>query len=186
MKKNKKNSKKNNYIKASDSKKQRAIQFFNRCTLLLLLVLVASLALCFEKPYELEHSSVHGPALWFLHLAAWPILFLPGVINSFSFANNTMVMRYLIDENPALILALLACILLGVVWVVIRRYGISWFGVAGMRSAGHFMLIFACWGVFQLLISAVIVLQDTNTLIPFHPVKNTKTTETQPVQQPVK
>ena len=179
MKKNKKHSKKqNNYIKASESKKQRAVQFFNRCTLLLLLVVVTALGLCFEKPYELEHASVHGPALWFLHLAAWPILFLPGVINSFSFAHNTAVMKYLIDDNPALILALLACILIGVIWVIIRRYGISWFGVAGMRTAGYFMLIFAGWGIFQLLISAVIVLQDTNTLIPFHPVKNTKTVQT--------
>ncbi|MBE6403324.1 MAG: hypothetical protein E7039_06345 [Lentisphaerae bacterium] len=180
MKKNKKNSKKNhNYIKASDSKKQRAVQFFNRCTLLLLLVVVVSLALCFEKPYELEHSSIHGPALWFLHLIAWPILFLPGVINSFSFAHNTAVMKYLINENPALILAILGCLLIGIVWVMIRRYGISWFGVSGMRSAGYFMLIFASWGVLQLLISAVIVLLDTNTLIPFQPVKNTKTVQTQ-------
>lgn len=179
MKKNKKNSKKhNNYIKASDSKKQRAVQFFNRCTLLLLLVVIVSLAVCFEKPYELEKASIHGPALWFLHLTAWPILFLPGVINSFSFAHNTTVMKYLIDENPALILAVLACILIGIIWLIIRRYGMSWFGFSGMRSAGYFMLIFAGWGIFQLLISAVIVLQDTNTLIPFHPVKNIKTVQT--------
>ena len=179
MKKNKKqNKKQQNYIKASDSKKQRAVQFFNRCTLLLLLGVVASLGLCFEKPYELEQSSVHGPALWFLHLAAWPILFLPGVINSFPFAHNTAVMQYLINDNPALILAILAGILIGIIWLIIRRYGISWFGVPGMRTAGYFMLIFAGWGVFQLMISAVIVLQDTNTLIPFHPAKSTKTVQT--------
>lgn len=175
MKKAKKQNKKHQkYIKASDSKKQRAVQFFNRCTLLLLLVVVASLALCFEKPYELEKASIHGPALWFLHLTAWPILFLPGVINSFSFVHNTAVMKYLINDNPALILALLAGLLIGIIWLILRRYGISWFGVSGMRSAGYFMLIFACWGAFQLLISGVIVLQDTNTLIPFHPVKNNK------------
>ena len=156
------------------------MQFFNRCTLLLLLVVVVSLALCFEKPYALERASVHGPALWFLHLTAWPILFLPGVINSFSFTHDTAVMKYLINENPALILALLGCILIGGIWLLIRRYGISWFGVSGMRSAGYFMLIFAGWGVFQLLISAVIVLQDTNTLIPFHPVKNVKTVQSSP------
>ncbi len=175
MKKAKKQNKKHQkYIKASDSKKQRAVQFFNRCTLLLLLVVVASLALCFEKPYELEKASIHGPALWFLHLTAWPILFLPGVINSFSFVHNTAVMKYLINDNPALILALLAGLLIGIIWLILRRYGISWFGVSGMRSAGYFMLIFACWGAFQLLISGVIVLQDTNTLIPFHPVKTVK------------
>lgn len=174
MKKNKKNSKKqNNYIKGSDTKKQRAIQFFNRCTFFLLLVVVASLALCFEKPYELAHSSVHGPALWFLHLAAWPLLFLPGVINNFSFAHNTRIMRYLINDNPALILALLAGLLIFIVWLIIRRYGLNWFGTGGMRSAGHFMLIFALWGVFQLGMAAVIVLQDTNSLIPFHPAKTT-------------
>ena len=39
------------------------------------------------------------------------------------------------------------------------------------------MLIFAGWGILQLLICAVIVLQDTNTLIPFHPVKTTAITE---------
>ncbi len=179
MKKAKKQNKKQpKYIKASDSKKQRAVQFFNRCTLLLLLVVVASLALCFEKPYELEKASIHGPALWFLHLTAWPILFLPGVINSFSFVHNTAVMKYLINDNPALILALLAGLLIGIIWLILRRYGISWFGVSGMRSAGYFMLIFACWGIFQLLISAVIVLQDTNTLIPFHPVKTVKQVQT--------
>lgn len=179
MKKAKKQNKKNQkYIKASDSKKQRAVQFFNRCTLLLLLVVVASLALCFEKPYELEKASIHGPALWFLHLTAWPILFLPGVINSFSFVHNTAVMKYLINDNPALILALLAGLLIGIIWLILRRYGISWFGVSGMRSAGYFMLIFACWGAFQLLISGVIVLQDTNTLIPFHPVKTVKQVQT--------
>ena len=179
MKKAKKQNKKQpKYIKASDSKKQRAVQFFNRCTLLLLLVVVASLALCFEKPYELEKASIHGPALWFLHLTAWPILFLPGVINSFGFIHNTAVMKYLINDNPALILALLACLLIGIIWLILRRYGISWLGVSGMRSAGYFMLIFACWGIFQLLISAVIVLQDTNTLIPFHPVKHVKQVQT--------
>ena len=179
MKKAKKQNKKQpKYIKASDSKKQRAVQFFNRCTFLLLLVVVASLALCFEKPYELEKASIHGPALWFLHLTAWPILFLPGVINSFSFVHNTAVMKYLINDNPALILALLAGLLIGIIWLILRRYGISWFGVSGMRSAGYFMLIFACWGAFQLLISGVIVLQDTNTLIPFHPVKTVKQVQT--------
>ena len=172
MKKYKKNSKKrNNYIKASDSKKLRAIELFNRCTLLLLIVILAALAVCFEQSYELEKASVHGPALWFLHLTAWPLLFLPGVINNFSWAHNTAVMRYLIDGNPALILALLATLLLLIVWCILRRYGINWFGVGGMRSASHFMLIFAAWGILQLIICAVIILQDTNSLIPFHPAK---------------
>ncbi len=169
MAKFKKGNKKNpSYIKASDSKKLRAIEFFNRCTLLLLLVIIVSFAVCFEKPYELEQASIHGPALWFLHLTAWPLLFLPGVINTFSWAHNNAVMKYLIDGNPALILALLAMLLLGIIWLIIRKYGLNWFGISGMRSAGHFMLIFALWGVFQLLICAVIVLQDTNTLTPFH------------------
>lgn len=172
MKKLKKVTKKhNNYIKASDSKKQRAIEFFNRCALLLLVVIVVSLAVCFNQPYELEKASVHGPALWFLHLTAWPLLFLPGVINNFSWAHNTEVMRYLINVNPALVLALLGTLLLAIVWGVIRRYGINWFGINGLRSAGHFMLIVACWGILQLAICAVIILLDTNTLIPFHPVK---------------
>ena len=86
-------------------------------------------------------------------------------------------MHYLIDTNPALVLALLAALLLGVIYLLFRRYGIAWFGVSGLRSAGHFMLIFAGWGILQLLICAVIVLQDTNTLIPFHPVKTTAITE---------
>lgn len=173
MKKYKKSSKKNqNYIKASDSKKLRAIELFNRRSLLLLLVIMAALVVCFNRPYELEASSIHGPALWFLHLTAWPLLFLPGVINNFSWAHNTPVMRYLIDENPALVLALLATLLLLVVWAIIRRYGLSWFGPGGLRAASHFMLIFACWGMLQLVICAVIVLKDTNSLIPFHPVKN--------------
>ncbi|MBR2357974.1 MAG: hypothetical protein IKA65_08125 [Lentisphaeria bacterium] len=179
MKKHKKNSKKNTkYIKSSEAKKQRAVQFFDRCTLFLLLVVIASLALCFEKPYELEKASIHGPALWFLHLAAWPILFLPGLINNLSFVHNTTAMKYLINDNPALILALLAGLLIAILWLIIRRYGLSWFGVGGMRSAGHFMLIFACWGVLQLIISAVIVLQDTNSLIPFHSAKTVKNSAT--------
>lgn len=179
MKKNKKNSKKDTkYIKSSETKKQRAVQFFDRCTLFLLLVVIASLALCFEKPYELEKASIHGPALWFLHLAAWPILFLPGLINNLSFVHNTTAMKYLINDNPALILALLAGLLIAILWLIIRRYGLSWFGVGGMRSAGHFMLIFACWGVLQLIISAVIVLQDTNSLIPFHSAKTVKNSAT--------
>ena len=178
MKKAKKGSKKrNNYIKASDSKKTRALEFFNRCTLLLLLVILVSLAVCFDRPYELGQQSAHGPALWFLHLTAWPLLFLPGAINNLSWAHNTPVMHYLIDTNPALVLALLAALLLGVIYRLFRRYGIAWFGVSGLRSAGHFMLIFAGWGILQLLICAVIVLQDTNTLIPFHPVKTTAITE---------
>ncbi|MBE6380510.1 MAG: hypothetical protein E7047_06235 [Lentisphaerae bacterium] len=173
MKKSKKNSKKNNrYIKATDSKKQRAVKFFDRCAALLLAVIIASLLVCFGKEYELSRPSVHGPALWFLHLAAWPLLFLPGAINNLSWAHNTAVMKYLIDGNPALLLAILACLLLGIFYILFRRYGLSWFGPSGLRSAGHFMLIFACWGIFQLAISAVIILKDTNTLIPFHPVKN--------------
>lgn len=162
------------FINTTHDKKYKAVKFFNRCSLLLLLVILVSLALCFEKPYELERASAHGPALWFLHLTAWPLLFLPGVINSLTGIYNTAVMKYLIDDNPALILTLLACLLLGIIWVIFRRYGISWFGVSGLRSAGHFMLIFAGWGILQLLICAVIVLQDTNTLIPFHPVKPTQ------------
>ena len=172
MKKNKNSSKKrNNYIKAPDSKKKRALEFFNRCTLLLLIVILVSLAVCFDRPYELAKPSVHGPALWFLHLTAWPLLFLPGVVNNISWAHNTPVMHYLIDTNPALALAILAAMLLGVIYLLFRRYGIAWFGVSGLRSAGHFMLIFAGWGILQLVICAVIVLQDTNTLIPFPPVK---------------
>lgn len=181
MAKIKKSGKKNNYLKASDTKKLKALEFFNRCTIFLLLVIIVSLILCFEKPYELEHASVHGPALWFLHLIAWPILFLPGVINNFSWANNTAVMKYLIDDNPALVLAILGSLLVGVIWGIIRKWGMAYFGINGMRSAGHFMLIIACWGVLQLAISAVIVLQDTNSLIPFHPVKkNTQAVQQQP------
>ena len=172
MKKNKKSSKKNNnYIKAPDSKKKRAMEFFDRSVLFLLLVIIVSLAICFNRPYELAKESFHGPALWFLHLAAWPLLFLPGVVNNISWAHNSAVMRYLLDDNPALLLALLACLLLTVIYLLIRRYGLVWFGVGGMRSAAHFVLIFACWGVFQLAITAIIVLKDTNTLIPFHPTK---------------
>ena len=66
----------------------------------------------------------------------------------------------------------LALLILCIIYLVFRRYGVSWFGAGGLKAAGNFMLIFAVWGVFQLLICAVIVLQDTNTLIPFHPVKN--------------
>ena len=77
----------------------------------------------------------------------------------------------MINGNPALVLALLGTLLLAIVWGVIRRYGINWFGINGLRSAGHFMLIVACWGILQLAICAVIILLDTNTLIPFHPVK---------------
>ena len=172
MKKGKKSTKKNNYIKAPDSKKKRALEFFNRSMLFLLLIVVVSLASCFNQPYELSKESFHGPALWFLHLAAWPLLFLPGAVNNLSWAHNTPVMRYLIDTNPALLLTILACLLFGVIYLVLRRYGLVWFGVSGMRSASHFVLIFACWGVLQLVITAVIVLKDTNTLIPFHPTKN--------------
>ena len=173
MKKNKKSGKKNNnYIKASDSKKKRALEFFDRSMLFLLLIVIISLAICFNQPYELSKESFHGPALWFLHLAAWPLLFLPGAVNNLSWAHNTPVMRYLIDTNPALLLTILACLLFGVIYLVLRRYGLVWFGVSGMRSASHFVLIFACWGVLQLVITAVIVLKDTNTLIPFHPTKN--------------
>ena len=171
MKKGKKSTKKNNYIKAPDSKKKRALEFFNRSMLFLLIVIVVSLAVCFNQPYELSKESFHGPALWFLHLAAWPLLFLPGVVNNFSWTHNTAVMRYLIDINPALLLAILAALLFGVIYLILRRYGLVWFGPSGMRSAAHFILIFACWGVLQLVISAVIVLKDTNTLIPFQPAK---------------
>ena len=127
MAKIKKSGKKNNYLKASDTKKLKALEFFNRCTLFLLLVIIASLALCFEKPYELEHASVHRPALWFLHLIAWHILFLPGVINNFSWANNTAVMKYLIDDNPALVLAILGSLLVGTVWGIIRKWTDGYF-----------------------------------------------------------
>ena len=171
MKKNKKSNKKNNYIKASDSKKKRALEFFDRSMLFLLIVMLASLAVCFNRPYELSKESFYGPALWFLHLAAWPLLFLPGVVNNFAWAHNTAVMRYMTDSNPALLLALLGCLLLGVIYLVLRRYGLSWFGQGGMRTAAHFILIFAFWGVFQLAISAIIVLKDTNTLTPFNPTK---------------
>ena len=165
------------YNPSADYRKQKAVVFFNRCTLLLLLVIVASLAICFEKPYELERASIHGPALWFLHLAAWPLLFLPGVVTSLTGSSDTEVMKYLIDDNPALILTMLALLLLGIIYLVFRRYGVSWFGSGGLKAAGNFMLIFAVWGVFQLLICAVIVLQDTNTLIPFHPAKKTEAVE---------
>lgn len=169
--------KKYEYNPSADLRKHNAVIFFNRCTLLLLLVIVASLAICFEKPYELERPSIHGPALWFLHLAAWPLLFLPGVVTSLTGSGDTEIMKYLIDDNPALILTMLALLLLGIIYLIFRRYGVIWFGSGGLKAAGNFMLIFAVWGVFQLLICAVIVLQDTNTLIPFHPVKNPGTVE---------
>ena len=172
------------FIDTAHTKTTLAIRFFNRCSLLLLTVIIVSLALCFEKSYELEEASVHGPALWFLHLTAWPLLFLPGVINSLTGMGNTAIMKYLINTNPALVLAALACLLLALIWIVLRRYGINWFGIAGLRSAGHFMLIFAGWGILQLLICAVIVLQDTNTLIPFHPVKKSQTIQNQTVSKP--
>lgn len=165
---NKKNFQHTDYLQDTYIRKKRAIKSFNTCTLILLAVILISLLICFEKPYNLESPAVYGPALCFLNLLAWPIVFLPGMISRVAGCHNSKIMFYLLETNPALTLAMLALLLLGIIWLLFRRYGIKWLGANGLNIAGHFVIIFACWGILQLLICAVIFLQDTNTLVPFH------------------
>ncbi len=158
-----------NFIKASDTKKRRAVQYFNRCCLLLMAVVLVSFAVCSGRPYELQEASAHGPALWFLLLMAYPILGVLGLVNIIFGWGDTAVVEYFTVEHPALGLTLLNEIYLGAIWVLVRRRGLGWFGPGGIRAAGNFVLIMACWGAFQLFLVGLMMLWYAGGLSPFHP-----------------
>lgn len=165
----KKHSKTRETVKSSDIKRQKAIGYFDRCCFLLFLVLLGAFLVCYGKPYELQEAVSHGHAVWFLLLFAYPILGFLGLVNVLLGTADAPIMRYFTIDNPILGLILADITYLFLLWLIIRRRGLTWFGSNGMRAAGNFVLIVAFWGVFQLFLSGIMFLWNSGGMTPFHP-----------------
>ena len=96
--------------------------------------------------YDLSHANSHGFAMWFLLLIGWIPLeiiglfrWVAGIHEEFAFAG----------EGPTL--GICALTTLAAVWAVIRFYVAKRYRPEVLKTAFHIILIFACWGGFQML-----------------------------------
>lgn len=169
MEKIKKSGKKTKNGKTFEIKQRKALRYFDRSCLFLLLVLLAAFLVCYGKPYELQAAVSHGHAVWFLLLVAYPVLGLLGLINVLLGTSDAPIVLYFTVRQPIFGLILADVVYLLLLWLILRRRGGGWFGPGGLHAAGNFVLIVACWGIFQLFLSGVMFLWNSGGLTPFYP-----------------
>jgi len=113
------------------------------------------------EPYELGKPSISGFAVWFLMLPAYlPLLLLGAADAVFGFDLN-------FAGREALLYGICDTVLAAAVWGWVRLYGVRR-GIAFVRSAKLFVLIFVYWGIFQLGCSAAVWLWRSGDFAPLH------------------
>ena len=114
-------------------------------TLLLGIIIIIAAMGTINVQYDLSKSNPQGFVMWFLLIIGWIPLELFGLIRwLFGFQEEFAVA----GEGPTLGICALTSLVAA--WVVIRFYVARFCRPEVLKIAFHFILIFACWGVFQL------------------------------------
>ncbi|MBR7104626.1 MAG: hypothetical protein IKC65_06765 [Lentisphaeria bacterium] len=127
------------------NKQQQLCRKLDWATSLLAVVIILAAMGTINADYDLSKSNPQGFAMWFLLLMGWIPLELFGLIRLFFGIHQDFALA---GEGPTLGVCGLAA--LAAVWAFIRFYLARICRPETLRAAFHFILIFACWGIFQL------------------------------------
>lgn len=112
---------------------------------LLALVIILAAVGTINADYDLSKFNPQGFAMWFLLIMGWIPLELVGLCRWLFGLRQELAIA---GEGPTLGICGLAA--LAAVWAVLRFYAARFCRPEVLKAAFHFMLIFACWGIFQL------------------------------------
>lgn len=141
-------------VKASENKKIRAMRLWHLACGLLAAAIIAAGLVCQGRGYDLTELTAHGHALWFIFLLAYPGIAILSVITVAAGLSGSTVIHFLAVTNPVLGLVLIDLSWLLLLWFIFWRRGWKIFSTwYGMKVMATFVLIFAAWGGFQLLLS---------------------------------
>ena len=114
-------------------------------TLLLGAIIVFTAMATVNADYDLSKSNPQGFVMWFLLLIGWIPLEIFGLIRwGFGIHQEFAIA----GEGPTL--GICALTTLAAVWAILRFYVAKVCRPEVLKMSFHFILIFACWGVFQL------------------------------------
>ena len=131
---------------AQRNKQRQLCRKLDWATFLLAAMIVFAAMGTVNTDYDLSRSNPQGFAMWFLLLVGWIPLELFGLIRWLFGIRQEFSP---VGEGPALGICALAA--LAAVWAVIRFYVAKICRLEVLRTAFHFMLIFAFWGMFQMI-----------------------------------
>lgn len=114
------------------------------CLLLGILIALAAVG-TLNSDYDLGKANPQGFAMWFLLFLGWGSLELAGVV-SWIFGLQQELSP--LGEGPTLGFCALTTLI--AVWAVLRFWVSRRFSPELLKTAIHFILIIACWGLFQL------------------------------------
>ena len=122
------------------------------CLLLAFTILVSAIGTA-GSDYDLSKANPQGFAMWFLLIMGWIPLEILGVI------------RWLFGIHQEISPAG-AGPTLAAVWALFRFHIARTCRPEVLRAAFHFVLIFACWGLFQLLCCIIALSSEHSDIAP--------------------
>ena len=111
--------------------------------------------------YDLAKANPQGFAMWFLLIMGWIPLEIVGVFR-WLFGIHQEISPA--GEGPTLGICALSA--LAVVWAVFRFHIARTCRPEVLRAAFHIILIFACWGIFQMLCCLAALSSERSDIAP--------------------
>ena len=128
------------------NKQRQLCRKLDWATLLLGVIIIFAAMGTVNSDYDLSKFNSQGFAMWFLLLIGWIPLELFGLIRWVFGIHQEFTVA---GEGPTL--GVCALITLAAVWAFLRFYVARVCRPDVLRSAFHFILIFAFWGAFQMI-----------------------------------
>lgn len=130
---------------AWERRKKQICRRLDIATLLLGAIIIFTAMATVNADYDLSKSNPQGFVMWFLLLLGWIPLEIFGLIRWIFGLHQDFTLA---GEGPTL--GVCALTTLAAAWAVMRFYIARVCRLEVLKVAFHFILIIACWGVFQL------------------------------------
>lgn len=155
-------------FKDSPASKKKARRTWDIVCILTGLIIVCSVLICFNEPYEIGEPNMHGFPLWFLLFLAYPFLWILSIFNVIFGSDGSFFVNYVVYGNQALGLGIVDFLALILIWAVIRFGILRFFGSRWVQVCSNFMLLVAGWGICQLFYFLMVFLWDSGGFEPLH------------------
>lgn len=147
-----------------NSEENEAVSRWNRITLILLVVFAVAAGAghsAGDLTFEAGHAG--GFANWFLYCSAAPVLWIGGLISLFfDFADCRLLQLF--HRHPFAGLLAVNIFTYGLIWLLGRIFGLRLLGMNKLRIASNFLLLLACWGIFQLLLFGTATIRQQSSV----------------------
>jgi len=147
---------------------RRTLRRFDVFAGVLALLMILAMVVSSPHAYELGTNRPEGFATWFLLFLAYLPLEIVGLLTWLLGLQDSMVVRFLVEDRQTLALGLFDLAMLLTFWAVVRFYCSRRYGVNFVRTASAFLTILAAWGAFQLGCMAAVVIWERGGFSPLH------------------